>query len=222
MFDGNVALYHNSTAQMLSPVSDEAECLMFNNLLSSSLKWLFIWLNVLVPCGGKRYVCGNMLLNLMMFSQWEAKIWSDIHASTHRGSHSLNNCCILLSDCICWVIFCEQRIGSLGALEMCLWFPLLPNEIWYALLLQISVEFTTCKKWFCRLDFYLERWSTKRYGKKYWMPAFSHSHALSSDGFQVKSVCDKIPYCSCQSLALEWDPTPSLWKRGKDLGVRFL
>ncbi len=111
----------------------------------------------------------------------------------HRGSHSLNNnCCILLSDCISWVIFCEQRIGSLGALEMCLWFPLLPNEIWYALLLQISVEFTTCKKWFCRLDFYLERWSIKRY----WMPAFSHSHALSSVGFQVKSVGDRIPYCS--------------------------
>lgn len=108
--------------------------------------------------GGKRYVWGNMLLNLLMFSQWDAKIWSDIHASTHRGSHSLNNnCCILLSDCISWVVCWDQRIGGLGALEMCSWFPLLPDEIWYALLFQISVEFTQGIALVKRLDFYFRK-----------------------------------------------------------------
>lgn len=54
-------------------------------------------------------------------------------------------------------VLCDQRIGVLGALEMCSWFPLLPDEIWYALLFQISVEFTQGIALVKRLDFYFRK-----------------------------------------------------------------
>lgn len=42
-----------------------------------------------------------MFLDLLMFSQWEAKIQLD----THRA---VILCCINLSDSISWVVCCDQ------------------------------------------------------------------------------------------------------------------
>jgi len=61
---------------MLSPVLDFS----IQRFWTCSFEWLF--LNVLVPCGGKRYVQGNMLSDLLVFSQGGAKIRSDTHFHT--------------------------------------------------------------------------------------------------------------------------------------------
>jgi len=102
---------------MLSPVLDFS----IQRFWTCSFEWLF--LNVLVPCGGKRYVQGNMLSDLLVFSQGEAKIRSDTHFHTLAviQQQPLRTLVWLhQSSCVL-----TQRIGSWGALEMCSWFLLL-------------------------------------------------------------------------------------------------
>lgn len=116
MFDRSVASLWNITSQlqMLSPVLD-VQCSKI--YWPAVLNGYALWLNVLVPCGGKRYVQGSMLSDLLVFSQWEAKIRSDTHFP-HIGSRSPNNNrCIHLSDCISWVVCCDPEDWQLGCIR---------------------------------------------------------------------------------------------------------
>lgn len=70
-----------------------------------------------------------MLSDLLVFSQWEAKIRSDTHFHTLAvilRTTTAAYTCLIASVELCAV---TQRIGSWGALEMCSWFLLLRDEI---------------------------------------------------------------------------------------------